>query len=113
MISLCSVGLVWLVAMCGYSFIEIIVPTLKETWLSFIYALPVTFIVLTVFSAVWGKRFLNKVFVSFLVWTVLTAIHVSIVVLVPASVDNIWKLYLIGIPLQGLVIFWYFLERVK
>lgn len=113
MISLCSVGLVWLVAMCGYCFIEIIVPTLKETWLSFIYALPVTFIVLTVFSAVWGKRFLNKVFVSFLVWTVLMAIHVSIVVLVPASVDNIWKLYLIGIPLQGLVIFWYFLERVK
>lgn len=113
MISLCSIGLVWLVAVCGYCFIEIIIPTLKETWLSFIYALPITFIILTVFSAVWGKRFLNKVFVSFLVWTVLAAIHISIVVLVPASVDNIWKLYLIGIPLQGLVIFWYFLERVK
>ena len=113
MISLCSVGLVWLVAICGYSFIEIIVPQLKETWLSFIYALPVSFIVLTVLTAVWGKKLLNKISVSFLVWSMLMAVHLSVAIFVPSSVSNLWKLYLIGIPLQGLVIFWYFLDRVK
>lgn len=113
LISLCSVGIVWLVAICGYSFIEIIIPTLKATWLCFIYALPITFIVLTVLSAVWGKRFLNKIFVSCLIWTILAAVQVSVTVFAPLSVDNIWKLYLIGIPLQGLVVFWYFLGREK
>ena len=113
LISLCSVGIVWLVAICGYSFIEIIIPTLKATWLCFIYALPITFIVLTVLSAAWGKRFLNKIFVSCLIWTILAAVQVSVTVFAPLSVDNIWKLYLIGIPLQGLVVFWYFLGREK
>ncbi len=113
LICLCSVGLVWLVAMCGYSFIEIIIPAWKKTWLCFIYALPVTFILFTVFSAIWHKPFLNKLSISALVWTTITAIHVSIAVLVPSTVDNLWKLYLIGIPLQGLVVFWYFLTRVK
>lgn len=113
LISLCSVGLVWLVAMCGYSFLEIIIPSLKKTWLCFIYALPITFILITVFSAVWHKPLLNKIAISALVWTTITAIHVSIAALVPSTVDNLWKLYLIGIPLQGLVILWYFLARVK
>lgn len=113
LICLCSVGLVWLVAMCGYSFVEIIIPAWKKTWLCFIYALPVTFILFTIFSAIWKKPFLNKLSISALVWTTITAIHVSIAVLVPSTVDNLWKLYLIGIPLQGLVVFWYFLTRVK
>ena len=113
LISLCSIGIVWLVAICGYSFIEIIIPTIKATWLCFIYALPITFIVLTVLSAVWGKRFPNKIFVSCLIWTILAAVQVSVTVFAPLAVDNIWKLYLIGIPLQGLVVFWYFLGREK
>lgn len=113
LICLCSVGLVWLVAMCGYSFLEIIIPAWKKTWLCFIYALPATFILFTIFSAVWNKPFLNKLSISALVWTTITAIHVSLAVLLPSTIDNLWKLYLIGIPLQGLIVLWYFLTRVK
>lgn len=113
LISLCSVGIAWLVAICGYAFIEIIIPSFTETWLLFIYALPVSFIILTVLSGVWNKNLLNKSFVSCLVWTAITAIHLSVVVFAPEAVNNIGKLYLIGIPLQGLVVFWYFLKRVK
>lgn len=113
LISLCSVGLVWLIATCCFSFLEMIIPDVKETWLAFVYALPVSFIILTVFSAVWGKKLINKICISGLVWTLLAAIHISIITLATNPSSSLWTLYLIGAPLQIIVIFWHCLERVK
>jgi transcriptional regulator with XRE-family HTH domain len=58
-IALCSVGLVWLVAMCCFAFMNILFPANNSSWhswLSFIYALPVTAIVLLVLTSVWKKK---------------------------------------------------------
>lgn len=113
LISLCSVGLVWLVAMCCYSFLDIIIPSITHTWLSFIYALPVSFIVLTVFTSIWHKKLFSKIIISCLVWSTLLAVFLSVYILSKNSVANLWELFLIGIPLQCLIVFWYFLTKVK
>ena len=48
MIMAMSVGLTWLIAVVAFVFIMLLAPGFARPWLPFIYALPVTFIVLLV-----------------------------------------------------------------
>ena len=53
LITLLSAGLVWLVA--TLVFVVLLWLKIDRAWLSFIVAIPVCFIVLIVFSSLWGK----------------------------------------------------------
>lgn len=113
-ISLCSAGLVWLVAVVIYSFMNMIYPPLVEkAWLSYIVAIPITFIVLLSLTSVWGKNLLNAFFTSALVWTTITAIYVSLVNLLIEPSHTLWMIFLIGIPLQVLTVLWFSFKKVK
>lgn len=112
-IAVCSTMLVWLVAICAFSFVDIIIPTITHTWLSFIYALPVTFIVLLILMAVWKKKVTTAVMISFLVWTTLLAIYLSLDLFLPAPPPTLWEIFLIGIPLQVLIVFWCIYRKNK
>ena len=105
MILLMSVGLTWLVAVAAFVFVNLIAPDFAFSWLAFIYALPVTFIVTLVFSCVWGFYFMRPVSVSALIWTLLLSVCLTVVTATGAS--SIFMLFFIGIPLQILVIFWF------
>ncbi|MBR1988661.1 MAG: helix-turn-helix transcriptional regulator [Clostridia bacterium] len=87
---------VWLLACIGY--ITVLFLTHKEynCWMIWIWALPVCFIVFTVFSGIWGHKQHLFFSITFLVWTLITAIYLQLYRLG----FNIWQLYLIGIPLQ-------------
>ena len=67
-------------------------------WLSFIYAIPISCILLLVLSAVWGRRTYNMLLVSALVWSVLLTLHLSLL-----PFGNFWMIYLLGIPCQVIV----------
>lgn len=69
-------------------------------WMAYIYALPVASIVLIVFNSIWGRRILNYVFVTLLVWSILMAVYLSF----PAQ--NIWLIFIIGIPAQIIILLW-------
>lgn len=113
-ICLCSAGLVWLVAIVAYSFIGVIFPNLLEyAWLSIIYAVPITFIVLLVLTSVWGKNIANAVYTSLLVWTTILAVFLSIVNLVANPGKTMWMMFLVGIPLQVLIILWWTYKKIK
>lgn len=112
-ISLCSVGLVWLVAICGYAFIDIIFSSVTQTWLSFIYALPVTAIVLLVLNAVWRRPVLTALTISLLIWTAILAIYLTLLECLVAPPPTLWEIFLIGIPLQLLVVFWSIYRKIK
>ena len=112
-ICLCSTGLVWLVAICSFAFIDIIIPSITKTWLSFIYALPISFIVLLVLTSVWGKTITNTVLISLLIWSSISAIYLTIFNVMPSPPKRLWELFLIGIPLQCLTIFWFLYKKVK
>jgi transcriptional regulator with XRE-family HTH domain len=112
-IGLCATGLVWLVAMCAFAFIHIIFPQITHTWLSFIYAIPISCIVLLVLTSVWGKSLTNTIIISLLVWSTILSVYLTLFYTLPSTPNNLWELFLIGIPLQGLVIFWFLYRRIK
>ena len=107
LIMLLSSGLVWLVAIAFFSIMKIIAPQ-HAWWLSFLYAAPVTALVVVVLSAVFHRRATNFFSISILVWTGLTSFYVSFQVIAPHSeiMEGIWSIYLVGAVFQVLLILW-------
>lgn len=101
--------LVWVVATIVFVVLRLLPEPPDKAWLAFIYALPATMIVLTVFSVVWKMRLFVFCAVSLLIWTMCLTLFVSIIFVT----DNAWLLFIIGIPLQILNIVWFFLLKDK
>ena len=111
-IKILSLGLCWLVATRVFAMLLSFAPNLGRSWLTFIYAIPVSGIVLVVLNSLWGKRIYNAIYVSLIIWGVLLCVCLT------ANTENINWLFLIGIPLEMLTIVWYFfkskiIEKVK
>lgn len=100
-ITLLSVGLAWLVATLCY--VALMMFRISGAWKCFIYAVPISFLVTTIFSAIWGKKWGTAIFVSFLIWTILGSIYLTFIG------TRAWLLFIIGIPLQVLVVLWHLL----
>jgi transcriptional regulator with XRE-family HTH domain len=103
-ITLLSFGLCWLVATVVFAFLLVCAPNLSKKWLAFIYAIPVSCIVLVVFNSKWGKSIWNALFTSGIIWGVLLSICLSF------NNNMVSWLYLIGVPLQILTIIWFFFK---
>jgi transcriptional regulator with XRE-family HTH domain len=67
-------------------------------WMVYIYALPVALIVLLVFNSVWGRRTVNFIIITLLMWSILLALYLSF------HVNNIWLIFVIGIPAQIIIL---------
>jgi transcriptional regulator with XRE-family HTH domain len=111
-ISILSVLLVWLVAMICYVVIEIALPGQLVTWLAFIYAIPVSFIIALVFNNLWGGRIYNMVIVSGLDWGVALSLVLSLQ-LIDSIRDKVPYLYFIAAVFEVMVILWYLLDPTK
>lgn len=103
-ITLLSFGLVWLIATAVFALLLAFAPNVSNRWLCFIYAIPVSAIVLVIFNSLWGKTIWNCLYVSFIIWGILVSICVT------ANSTAINWLYLIGIPLEILTIIWFFFK---
>lgn len=108
-----SAAIVWLVAIMFYAFIHNIFPSISQTWLAFIYAIPITAIVLLVFTSVWGKSLGNLIIVSVLVWSSILTIYLTLIMCLPTPPVMLWEIFLIGIPAEGVIVFWYLYKKVK
>lgn len=94
---LLSSTLVWLIATIVYvvlSYIE----GIQNEWFSFIVALPVFFLVITIFFAVWKNNLLASIFASLLVWSFILMISLVL------EEYQIWMVYIIGLPLQIVIV---------
>lgn len=111
LISLLSVLLVWIIATATYAILRWCRVDAHLSAYSFLFALPVSFIVLIVFDALWGKPWLNMLFVSGLLWTIALCIYMLM------KIEERWLCFILPIPLQLAVFFWYGLKilniRVK
>lgn len=105
LITLIGVGTVWLLATTVFVMLGIFVPELTKSWLAFIYAIPVSMIVLLVFTNIWGNKLQVFFALTVLYWTVPLSIYLSF--------DNkkLWLLFIIIIPLQIISIFWFLLKK--
>ena len=111
LIMLLSVGIVWLCATCVFVILCLFLPDLEWPWLTFLIAAPLTAIVVLVFGSIWKYKMLNFVSTTTLIWTALTAIFVTLM-LVGSSyglpLGGLWTIFLIGAPLQVLEVLWAF-----
>ncbi len=112
LVMLLSVGLVWLIATIVFVILKLVKVFSSEAWLAFIYALPVSFIVCIVFSAVFFKhqkfmQILLGVFESLLIWTLSLSVCLSI------NFTDIWLILIIAIPMQVLIILWNIFKKRK
>jgi transcriptional regulator with XRE-family HTH domain len=92
--------LVWLIATFIYVNIDLWTNDLHGHWLTFVYAVPATAIVLLVFNSIWGQPRWNFAIVSFLMWSLLTAFCLTMLPM------NLWLLFLVGIPGQVIILLW-------
>jgi len=70
-------------------------------WIVFIYALPVSLIVMIVLTSIWGKKKTNAFYISLLVWSIFAAIYLAFMKY------NLWLLFVIGIPAQIIILLVY------
>lgn len=105
LITLLSVILVWLVATVTFVFFKLINPELTRVWLAFIFAIPISMIVLVVYASMWGGYLYKFFTISGLCWSIPLAFTVAI------PIKYMWTLFLCVIPLQILVIFFLILRK--
>ncbi|MBP0974894.1 MAG: helix-turn-helix domain-containing protein [Oscillospiraceae bacterium] len=92
--------LVWLIASMIFVVVDTVVPELAYSSFLFIYAAPITVVVCLVFNSIWFNPRWNFAIISFLVWSVLGALFFTF------YEQRIYKLFLIGIPAQLIILLW-------
>ena len=105
-ISLISIGLVWVVATLAYVTLNLLLqnPTFRM-WLVFIYAIPASSIILIVFSSIWKNLFFNFLAVSTTLWTTMLSIYLTITTYIKDT--SVWLIFLICVPLQVICALWF------
>ncbi len=97
-----SILLVWLVCTTIFIALDIICPGAKGKWLSFVYGIPASMIVWLVFNSIWFNRRRNYWIISFLMWSVLACIFLTLT----AMGYPMWKFFLLGVPGQIAIYVW-------
>jgi DNA-binding XRE family transcriptional regulator len=103
--SLLSTSIVWLIATIVYVSL-LICKVDGSIWLSFIYAIPISAIVLIVFSSLWGTNLLRFLCVSMLLWGVIISVTLS------TPIENIWYVCEIGAVGQFMIVLWFSLVHL-
>ena len=96
LISLSSM-MVWLIA--TIMFVALTYTEFRDkAWYAFIIALPIFFLVITIFLAVWKNNLLASIFASLMVWSFILMISLIL------EEYQVWMVYLIGLPLQIIIV---------
>ena len=101
-VSLISVAGAWLVATLAFAVLLSVGVLGFAPWLCYIYAIPVSFILAIVFNSIWGKRRLNFIFWSLILWSSVLAVYLTLNV---SFNTNLWILFITGIPIQIIILF--------
>ncbi len=104
-VTLLSSILVWFIATVVFVTLMLIPSTSSyANWLTFIIAIPVFFIVLTVFAALWYKNTFRCICVSGIVWGLVLSVQI---ILHLNNLKNNALIYVMAAVFQILVILWF------
>ena len=97
-----STTLVWFVALLFF----VVMSTLdiSYSWVPFVYAIPITAIVLLSLRSAWHDFRWNKALISAIVWGSLACIYVTIIAFKQFFA---WKVFLLGVPGQIAIFLWF------
>ena len=104
-VTLLSGILVWFIATLTFVIFMLIPSTSDNSnWLAFVVAIPVFFIVLTVFACLWYKNVFRCICVSGIVWGVVVTLQI---ILYLNNLKNNSLIYIIAGVFQVLVLLWF------
>lgn len=95
--------LVWLIASFVHAGVDIALPNESKLLVVYMYAVPITLIVLLVFNSIWGNRRRNFLIISCLIWSFIACLFVTLSIF---ANKNLWLVFIIGIPAQVIVCLW-------
>lgn len=72
----------------------------NENWQVFIWAIPISTVIIFIFNSIWGNRKYNFFILSIVLWTLITSIFVTI------QSINLLPIWIAGIPIQVIIILW-------
>lgn len=98
--------LVWFVAILLFVIISSL--GIEKSWMAFVYAIPANAIVLLSLRSAWHDFRWNRSLISIIMWGGLLSIYMSLLMFANL---NIWKLFLLGLPGQLAIFFWFRLFR--
>lgn len=98
--------LVWLIATITFVVLDMTLENISYNWLTFVYAVPISFIVWLIMNCVWFNLRNNFLIISLLMWSILTTCFVTFI----CFGTNIWEIFLLGIPGQIIIWLW---SRIK
>jgi len=93
--------LVWLIATIVFMFMDSLTNG-NLYWLSFVYAVPLSFLIWLIFNTIWFNYKRNFLIISLLLWSVLASIYISFL----AFGINLWLVFILGVPSQIIIILW-------
>lgn len=102
-ISLLAVLMVWLTATVAY--VYSVITFGDNIWQAFLWAIPLSCIVGIVFNSIWGKKIINFIIISILVWSTLACVYITFLQY------NMWLIFIIGVPIQIGIILWFNIHR--
>lgn len=95
-------SLVWLIATIVFVYGKLIFNL--NLWTVFIWAIPLTTLVMYPFNEYWGKYVYKFVILSVFVWTFLGSIYLQFITY------NLWLIFFTGIPIQVALGIWAFIK---
>lgn len=109
-VSALSIGLVWFIAVVAFFIGSVAAPDLGRFWLAFVYAIPVSAIVMIVFSHLWWTIPWRAFSVSLLVWGFALCFHLTASI---PNLSNVGLVYTVAAAFEVLVIIWYVYSWTK
>lgn len=103
-IALLGVCMVWLLATVVFVYSTTISEGVINPWVAFVWAVPASALILSIFNYMWGTKRLGLYAHSVFLWTCLAALYIQFLSL------NIWLIFLVGIPVQVAFVLW---SRIK
>ena len=107
LITLIAVALVWFATTTTFLVLRMFLPESDEiirSWMVFIYAIPITCIVLTIFINIYFNKLFNIVSVSGLCWTLALSIYLTFI-----DHPGIDLVFTVAIPFQVLIVLFFIL----
>ena len=96
-----SLLLVFLVATVAFSVFTSL-SLFSDVWLVYIYAIPVAITLALVFNCVWGRGKFNYLIVTLLMWSLILSAYLT---LYSFFEINFWIIFIIGAPMQVILLF--------
>lgn len=111
LITLLSVGLVWVIATGVFMILYYITAVSEYAYFAYIVAPFVSAIVFTVFSAVWYSRLVLAIAASTIVWSIALIVHMFTYVF--GGNVELWPFYIVAAGVQVMIIVWFILRKIQ